>query len=110
MPYTIFKKRRIYMRNLNCLRCGTKMEHIGQEKIQLGETGILLGDLPNLFAGSLKVDIYVCPECKKLEFYSAVDDEKSEKDLPKRTCPECGDEHDFDYPKCPRCKDDYYKR
>lgn len=24
--------------------------------------------------------------------------------LPQKTCPRCGDRHDFDYPKCPRCK------
>ena len=98
------------MRNLDCLRCDAKMNYISNERIQLGETGLLLGDLPNLLAGSLKVDIYVCPKCQKLEFYSAADEEKREEALPKRICPECGDEHDFDYPKCPRCKYDYYKR
>ena len=97
------------MRNINCLRCNTKMEYVGHERIQLGETGLLLGDLPNLIAGSIEVDIYICPECQKLEFYSASNEEKREASLPKRTCPECGDEHDFDYPRCPRCKYDYYK-
>lgn len=24
--------------------------------------------------------------------------------LPQKTCPKCGDRHDFDYPKCPKCK------
>ena len=97
------------MRNLVCLRCGAKMSFTSHELIQLGETGLLLGDLPNLIAGSLEVDIYLCPECGKLEFYYSKEREKSEKALPKRICPECGDEHDFDYPKCPRCKFDYYK-
>lgn len=26
-----------------------------------------------------------------------------------RTCPKCGISHDFDYPKCPGCKFDYYE-
>ena len=66
-----------------------------------------MGDLPNLLAGALEVDIYVCPNCRKLEFYGAEDD-KQEDASPKKTCPVCGTVHDFDYPKCPKCKHDYY--
>lgn len=28
-------------------------------------------------------------------------------ELPQRKCPLCGNEHDFDYPKCPHCGYDY---
>ena len=28
--------------------------------------------------------------------------------LPQRKCPQCGKEHDFDYPKCPYCNHNYY--
>ena len=28
-------------------------------------------------------------------------------DLPQKTCPQCGRQHDFDYPKCPYCGCDY---
>lgn len=28
-------------------------------------------------------------------------------DLPQRKCPQCGREHDFDYPQCPYCAHDY---
>ena len=55
------------------------------------------------------MDIYLCPECSRPKFYYSKEQKKGEKALPKRICPECGDEHDFDYPKCPRCKFDYYK-
>jgi hypothetical protein len=24
--------------------------------------------------------------------------------IPQKQCPQCGDRHDFDYPKCPKCK------
>lgn len=88
------------------------MKLASREKIQLGETGLLFRDLSHLIFGTLDVEIYICPECKKLEFYSYTDEDSEpayEAEIPKRVCPECGDEHDFDYPKCPRCKYDYYK-
>ena len=55
--------------NLKCLRCGAAMKSAGRETIQLGQTGWLLGDLPNLLAGGLDVDIRLCPSCGKLEFF-----------------------------------------
>ena len=94
------------MKNIGCLRCGTAMKFVKKENIQLGETGILFRDLSHLLSGSLGVDIYVCPKCKKLEFFSDESEELGA-ELPKRTCPECGDVHDFDYPKCPKCKLEY---
>ena len=30
-----------------------------------------------------------------------------QEDLPQKTCPNCGKQHDFDYPKCPFCGYDY---
>ena len=71
------------MREIDCLRCGARMKYMFRENLQLGKTGWILGDLPNLFAGAL------CAE----------DDE-----LPKKTCPNCGKEIDFDSPKCPFCR------
>lgn len=46
------------MKNLHCLRCGGAMSFLGKEQLQLGKTGWLLGDLPNLFAGALEVELY----------------------------------------------------
>ena len=54
------------MAQFDCLRCGTAMRFVGQEKLQLGQTSWLLGDWPNLVAGALKVSIMVCPHCGKL--------------------------------------------
>ena len=48
---------------LNCLRCGAGMNFLCREKMQLGQTGWLLGDLPNLVAGAMEVEIYACPKC-----------------------------------------------
>ena len=89
------------MKEMNCLRCGEPMQLIRREHLQLGETSWLLGSLPNLAAGGLDVEIYVCPSCGKLEFFRA--DEETESGLPQVKCPSCGRSHDFDYPKCPFC-------
>ena len=92
-------------KDLQCLRCGQKMNYIKKEKLQLGQTGWLLGDLPNLVAGAMEVDIYTCPQCGKIEFFLA--EAENDDELPQKQCPNCGKWHDFDYPKCPFCKYDY---
>ena len=102
------------MNKLECLRCGTPMDCLGREKLQLGEAGLILGDLPHLFAGALELEIYVCPNCGKMEFYRPrLTKDKStaysHDDLPQRQCPRCERLHDFDYPQCPYCNFDYYK-
>ena len=85
---------------LKCLRCGAAMKSVGRETIQLGQTGWLLGDLPNLLAGGLDVDVRLCPSCGKLEFFCGAEEPPA---LPQKTCPKCDKQHDFDYPKCPHC-------
>ena len=90
-----------------CLRCSGFMQTIGVEKVQLGQTGLLLGMWRNILAGSLEVDIQICSECGKVEFYSTHSSTLLNDDLPKRTCPQCGSVHDFDFPKCPSCKYEY---
>ena len=114
------------MRRLKCLRCGEAMQFGKREKIQLGQTGFFFGDLPNLLAGALEVEIYFCLKCGKMELYMPgfpveevqapqIDEDyfppDAEQDIvsismegiPQIRCPACGTEHDFDYPKCPRC-------
>ena len=44
------------MEKIQCLRCGVEMEFVAREKIQLGQTGWVLGGLDNLLAGALTVD------------------------------------------------------
>lgn len=95
------------MDNMKCLRCGEDMQYLSREKLQLGKTGWVLGDLPNLLSGALEVQILVCPKCRKLEFFLA-ENETLDDDTPKKTCPDCGTVHDFDYPKCPNCKHEYF--
>ena len=86
-----------------CSHCHTKMEHMLRDEIQLGKSGWILGTLPNLLSGALTVDVYVCPSCRKLEFFAPTD-ETTEESLPQLVCPSCGKSYDFDYPKCPYCK------
>ncbi len=95
-------------RNLKCLRCETEMVYIGAEEFQLGKTSFLWGDLPNLLAGAITMEIYYCPKCRKVEFFStdkllAEDEDK----IAQKTCPKCKLQHDMDYPKCPHCGHDY---
>ena len=102
--------------SMPCTRCGGEMNHIKTEKLQLGQTGWILGDWPNLIAGALEVDIFCCSGCGKLEFYRAdMHEERTfaarqhrPSDLPQKTCPHCGIQHDFDYPACPLCGHKYY--
>ena len=95
------------MSEKNCLRCNVPMRHIMSEKLQLGKTGWILGDLPNLFAGAMEVDIYSCPGCGKIEFFQPAGASTTDDELPQKRCPGCGKMIDFDYPKCPFCKYDF---
>ena len=87
-----------------CVRCGINMRSIGVKKLQLGKTGWLLGDLPNLVAGALEVEIFLCGRCGKLEFFQP---EAPSSGISRTLCPECGGAHDMDFPKCPYCGHDY---
>ena len=89
-------------RELICLRCGEQMHLARREKIQLGETGWIMGDWSNLLAGAMEVDFYCCVSCGKIELFQPRDGENAR--LPQKICPNCGKEIDFDYPKCPYCK------
>jgi hypothetical protein len=89
-------------RVLECLRCNSKMNYLKTEKIQLGDS------ISNLIAGSIKLDIYSCPNCGKVEFFQPTDEinnlEHFDDEIEQTQCPQCGKMHDIDYPKCPYCK------
>ena len=88
-----------------CTACGTVLKYAGREKLQLGQTGWLLGDLPNLWAGALQVHIYYCPSCSKIEFYAAdgIPGQAASDRMPQIACPWCGSMHDLDDSRCPHC-------
>ena len=61
--------------------------------------------------------LYAIAQCKRLKIYNCQKrelenysiDETIEDRIAQRTCPQCGDVHDIDYPKCPNCKFIFYK-
>ena len=104
------------MEKKRCANCGGAMQFLKRENVQLGKTGWLAGDWPNLFAGAQDLEFWVCPKCRKLDFYipesemigvsenpQAVWTEGQENRMAQVTCPVCGAEHDLDDPKCPCC-------
>lgn len=97
------------MKELKCLRCESDMQFWRCEKIQLGEAGFLKGDWEHVASGSLMVDIYICPECGKLEFYSAegIPEPLDKNDPSLYFCPECGRPHGCGQMKCPYCGHKY---
>lgn len=87
---------------LECLRCKTTMQYLNRHQFQLGKTGWIMGDLPNLFAGAMELEVYCCPNCGKMEFFRTED--SGEYQIAQVECPNCGTMHDIDDPKCPFCK------
>ena len=81
------------------------MQFLKRENVQLGKTGWIFGDWPNLFAGAQNLEFWVCPNCRKLDFYIPENEMAWEEEdrMAQVTCPVCGTEHDLDDPKCPRC-------
>jgi hypothetical protein len=89
-----------------CLSCSGEMISIGTEKLQLGQTDLLLNMWRNILAGALEVEIFICSDCKKIEFYAndvAVHNSGNYGNLPQKSCQNCKKTHDIDYPKCPHC-------
>ena len=62
------------MKTIQCLRCNAHMRHVMDTKFQLGQSGWLLGDWPNLLAGALEAAVYVCPNCGKIELFQSEQD------------------------------------
>lgn len=96
------------IRELECLRCGVHMEFLGREKLQLGECGPIMGHFSNLVSGAMELDVCACPKCGKVEFFRPIftkgePTKYNDPELPQIQCPNCGNFHDFDFPKCPYC-------
>lgn len=91
------------MKAIHCPRCRERLEFAGQETLQLGAASPVLGNLPNLLAGGLAVEIYVCKKCGKLELFSPLEQLNDSDSIAKVTCRRCGKPHDIDFPRCPYC-------
>ncbi len=92
-------------RELKCPFCGSDMFFWLCEKIQLGQESILWGSWGNIMAGAMKVDVYACPNCSKIEFFAAENlPEPPSKDDPNLLfCPQCGRPHNLGFNQCPYC-------
>lgn len=103
------------LRKLSCLRCGGTMKFREQTQLELNDSGW------RGFESHLKVEIYICPECGKIEFFRPVRPQQMEKDAVASyggpdpsgfyipgvaedvKCYQCGKEHPADDPYCPLC-------
>ena len=56
------------------------MKFVRREDVQLGRAGILSGVWPNIWAGALDVELWGCPNCRKLDFYWSGSDEEAPED------------------------------
>lgn len=56
---------------LLCPRCNKEMLFAGTKKFHEGsfEWGFWLGNLGELFTNRERFDVYVCPECGRVEFF-----------------------------------------
>ena len=48
--------------------CGQPMTPLGVSEYQLGRTGWIMGDLPNLLAGSMELALFRCERCGQIKF------------------------------------------
>jgi Zn finger protein HypA/HybF involved in hydrogenase expression len=60
-------------REIDCLRCNIPLLFSGQFKFHEGARVGVLGSLFEVFLNREKFDLYMCPKCGKVEFYSPLD-------------------------------------
>jgi DNA-directed RNA polymerase subunit RPC12/RpoP len=55
----------------DCLRCGEQLELIGIESFRVGGTSggwkMMFGELAELGEGMMDLEVFACPECRKVE-------------------------------------------
>jgi len=56
-------------RTKNCLRCDVVLTYAGPKDFHEGMRLGALGDLAELFVGQTKLEMYVCPNCLRVEFF-----------------------------------------
>ena len=55
---------------MSCLRCGATLAHVGTRKFHQGPNFGILGDLGELLVAKESLEMYVCPDCSHVEFFS----------------------------------------
>jgi len=56
--------------DIDCLRCETPMEAKGKQRFHEGAQWGLFGELGHLFTNRESFEVYVCPNCSKVEFFA----------------------------------------
>jgi hypothetical protein len=56
-------------RDIDCLRCGIPTTYAGEYKFHEGTRIGFLGNLFEAFVNREKFDLYICPQCGKVEFF-----------------------------------------
>lgn len=60
---------------MNCAACKTPMHSLGQLPIRVGGTKggwhLLLGEWADITERPLPLDVYRCPTCKRVEFFTS---------------------------------------
>ena len=59
-------------RELNCLRCYTPMAFFGNSQFHEGFPTGVFGAIGELFINRRSFDLFICPECGKIEFFSPI--------------------------------------
>lgn len=57
-------------RELSCLRCSVPMRYSGQFKFHEGMNTGIFGNLFEIFMNRESFDLYLCPKCGKVEFFT----------------------------------------
>ncbi len=57
-------------RSINCLRCDVPLKFKGAFRFHEGTKWGILGDLGHLFTNRESFELYICPECNKVEFFA----------------------------------------
>lgn len=56
--------------SINCLRCDIKMQYSGEFRFHEGTNTGIFGNLFEIFQNRETFDLYVCPKCGKVEFFT----------------------------------------
>lgn len=55
---------------INCLRCDIEMQYSGEFRFHEGRNIGVFGNLFEMFQNREAFDLYVCPKCGKVEFFT----------------------------------------
>jgi len=60
-------------RSVNCLRCDVRMKYSGVYKFHEGARTGALGNIFEIFVNREQFELYICPKCGKVEFFSPLE-------------------------------------